>query len=525
MKRLIEEALRMLRIDSITSNGNEELVNYALFLLQTKGIKAHTQQVLHSLDEVSRQQFNVIGVLGDPLVDRKTRKGLLLLAPLDTVASGLATHWNLPGMDPFSPVVSSGEASERLIGLGAASGKLDFLCKVHAAKKFVDRKLKTPIYVVGVCGSELGEFGGRYLLQSLALNPRFTLVGAPTDLNLVRAHKSLSVFRASIDFHTIERGARGFNRRVHLASYGRAAHGAYPDQGVNAMLQLMDFVQLAMDNGFEIQFTSFQGGASPGTSRGGALVTANGGFGVNQVPDEAEAEFFLTSHQLEDFKRFFREASRQMNAEGSGRENAFKIEFGGLGDTGISFLPEVVFQCLSELAAFPRKLATSRLSGQESSGMTANVGRIKQLPNRLEIWFEIRLPTHLSAVELMRSVEQGVASIGARFPSLNLNVRRERHSPGLSVPEAQPFAALCNEALDAAGVPPSVAVSGPEGEFALATEAGLFAQKGYDALAFGPGSAKGNAHSPNESVRVADLERAIQFYEQVIERVCERGVE
>ena len=58
MKRLLEEAKKMIRINSVTTRGNEELANYVVTLLQDRGLKTQLQQVMHSLDEVSKRQFN-----------------------------------------------------------------------------------------------------------------------------------------------------------------------------------------------------------------------------------------------------------------------------------------------------------------------------------------------------------------------------------------------------------------------------------------------------------------------------------
>src|SRR6476620_11307300 len=120
MKRLLDEAKRMIKANSVTPNGNEELANYCHSLLQERGFKASLQQVTHSIDEFSKRQFNVIGVLGDPLVDKKIRKGLLLCTHLDTASAGLPEHWTETGGDPFAVTVKDG----KVFGLGVAEAKL-----------------------------------------------------------------------------------------------------------------------------------------------------------------------------------------------------------------------------------------------------------------------------------------------------------------------------------------------------------------------------------------------------------------
>src|SRR6185369_7927232 len=120
----------------------------------------------HSFENISKRQFNLVGILGDPLVDRKTRKGLLLLTHLDTVGPGILEYWTETGGNAYNLAARE----ETIYGLGAADAKLDFLCKLYAVQRIRDKKIKMPVYLVGTCGEEAGMYGCRYLLQSLMLN-------------------------------------------------------------------------------------------------------------------------------------------------------------------------------------------------------------------------------------------------------------------------------------------------------------------------------------------------------------------
>src|SRR3954453_23046029 len=109
MKRFLEEARRMIRINSVSVNGNEEIANFVAALMQDRGLKAQVQHVTHSNEEISKRQFNVIGIMGDPLSDRKIRKGLLLNTHLDTVSPGITQNWTETNGDPFSATVKDGK--------------------------------------------------------------------------------------------------------------------------------------------------------------------------------------------------------------------------------------------------------------------------------------------------------------------------------------------------------------------------------------------------------------------------------
>ena len=492
MRPIFEEARKIIRINSVSSNGNEELANYVSTLLQDHGLKPQLQQVTHSLENVSKRQFNVIGILGDPLVDKKTKKGLLLTTNLDTVSPGLPENWTETGGDPFAANFKDG----KIFGLGSADTKLDFLCKLHAIEKFREKKLKMPIYLVGTCGEELGMFGAKYLIKSLALNPKYVLVGEPSGLKLIQAHKCMALFRVSIDYQLIERDARGFNRKIDLHSFGKSAHGSSPDLGTNAILQAVDFLKHAADSGFELRFTQLGGGDTK-----------------NKVPDSSRIEFYLTSHQFEDFKRFFRETVKMLS-----KEKAFRADLGGLGDMGVRFLPDALFPCVLEMVNFFRDLS-GELEGKSNPsfdppGSTVNFSMVKQRPSGVDLYFDLRLLPQESPEEIEKRILKGIQSVAARYSSLNILSVKERLNPGLNTSPDSAFIKLCTEAMTTAGMDVALAKT------STSTEAALFSQAGYESIAFGPGTSTGNSHSPNEFNLSEDIEKATLFYQKVIERVC-----
>ncbi|HND86422.1 MAG TPA: M20/M25/M40 family metallo-hydrolase, partial [Pseudobdellovibrionaceae bacterium] len=55
---------------------------------------------------------------------------------------------------------------------------------------------------------------------------------------------------------------------------------------------------------------------------------------------------------------------------------------------------------------------------------------------------------------------------------------------------------------------------------ASTNESSLLSRVGVDCLCFGPGVREGNIHTPTEHVRLSDLEKAIDFYEAMMRRMC-----
>ena len=52
------------------------------------------------------------------------------------------------------------------------------------------------------------------------------------------------------------------------------------------------------------------------------------------------------------------------------------------------------------------------------------------------------------------------------------------------------------------------------------TEAGVFARAGCEAIVIGPGRSTGNAHTPNERIEMAQLEKACDLYEAILRELC-----
>jgi acetylornithine deacetylase/succinyl-diaminopimelate desuccinylase-like protein len=495
MKQFLEEARRLIRTGSPSHQGNEEVANFAHSILQDRGFRSDMQMVFHSLEAVSKRQFNVIGILGDQLVDRKTRKGLLLLSSLDTSTPGLRQNWTESAGDPFELTVRD----EHITGLGVASGKLDFLCRLHAAQRFREKKLKMPIYIVGTCGGSLGMFGAKYLIQSKALNPMYTLVSAPTALQLGTVHKGWLQLRVFIGFPMVERDARGFNRRLRILSRGKMASSADPEQGEHAVLHALALLEQAIGEGFDLRFTALEGGEWP-----------------SLVPDECRVEFYTSPHQFEDFKLFFETYSKRAE-----RTDSFDLEFGALNETGVRFYPEALFPCMLDIFSAYSEVG-HQLSGLDSvqiqpPGTTVHFSSIKPRLGGLELGFDIRPMPGLSQLEVESRFQTVLQVISKKYPSVNLTLTKERFVPSMQAQDsagAARLAEVCVEAGAAAGL------SIHPVELAAASESALFQKAGYEVASFGPGSPFANVGSPNENVSITELEQAMTFYDRLIEQVC-----
>ncbi|MCA9611188.1 MAG: acetylornithine deacetylase [Myxococcales bacterium] len=145
---------------------------------------------------------NLVATIGDG------PGGLVLAGHTDTVPfdeAGWAT-------DPFELV---GTDDGRLYGLGSADMKGFFASALHAIRRFRAGTLKAPVVLVATADEESTMDGARALLESRRPTARFAIVGEPTGLAPVHAHKGILMEQLTIG--------------------GRSGHSSDPSLGVSAL--------------------------------------------------------------------------------------------------------------------------------------------------------------------------------------------------------------------------------------------------------------------------------------------------
>lgn len=176
--------------------------------------------------------------------------------------------------DPFAPEIKCG----RLYGRGACDMKGFLGIAVSLASEFAAMKLPNPIHYALSFDEELGCLGAPLMIRDFVANgvrPRVCLVGEPTDMGPVVAHKAGRVYCCSVR--------------------GRACHSSMPQDGVNAIeyaariithiRELADSYRRceAQDLGFDPPFTTISVGK------------IQGGIAHNTVPSECDFRFEFRS--------------------------------------------------------------------------------------------------------------------------------------------------------------------------------------------------------------------------------------
>src|SRR5262249_3838053 len=151
--------------------------------------------------------------------------GLLLVTHLDTVPPGDASAWTATGGDPYRPT----REGERLYGLGSADAKVDLVCKIAALAGIAPERLRRPIRLVGTYGEEIGLVGARdFVERGGAHGMRYALIGEPSELVAIRAHKGYAVYEAELELPDRADAAGGAQRET---LRGVSAHSSTPALG------------------------------------------------------------------------------------------------------------------------------------------------------------------------------------------------------------------------------------------------------------------------------------------------------
>ncbi len=117
------------------------------------------------------------------------------------------------------------EASDKLYGRGACDMKGFLACVLAAVPDFAARELAIPIHLAFSHDEEVGCLGVRSMIAKLGESlpkPAIVIVGEPTGMTVVDAHKGIHAFVTDVT--------------------GRAAHNSMPHLGVNAIDVAAQFI-------------------------------------------------------------------------------------------------------------------------------------------------------------------------------------------------------------------------------------------------------------------------------------------
>ncbi len=206
MTSSLEHLERLIAFPSVSRDSNLGLIAHVQGFLEGLGVSS---LLVHSED---RRKANLWATIGPA-----ERPGIVLSGHTDVVpVEGQA--WST---DPFRLERRGGN----LYGRGTADMKGFIACCLRAAEIAAARKLNTPLHQAYSYAEEIGCVGVRRrrdILKDAPVNPRRCIVGEPTMMQAVTAHK----------------GKLGFR----VTAHGLEAHSSLAPIGVNAIYMAADLI-------------------------------------------------------------------------------------------------------------------------------------------------------------------------------------------------------------------------------------------------------------------------------------------
>ena len=254
----INRLSRLIAFDTTSRHSNLALIHDCADYLESLGLKPWLS---HNADQSKANLFATIAA-----ADGSTEGGLSLSGHTAVVPTD-GQAWQ---SDPYRADIREG----RLYGRGSADMKGFIAAVLAAAPAMVQAELKRPLHIALSYDEEIGCLGAPVMiaeLQKRGLTPEHCIVGEPTSMRMVVAHKGIHTFRCAV--------------------HGKAAHSSLTPQGVNAIeyaAKLIVFInELAgrlkarhdTDPDYDVPFSTL------------SVNTIAGGIAGNIVPQLCEFEF------------------------------------------------------------------------------------------------------------------------------------------------------------------------------------------------------------------------------------------
>lgn len=183
--------------------SNESLINLLAGWFSDLGFNVEVQPV-----PGTRHKFNLLASTGHGA------GGLLLAGHTDTVPFDDG-RWT---RDPFTLT----EHDNKLYGLGTADMKGFFAFILDALRDVDVTTLKKPLYILATADEETSMAGARYFSENTSIRPDCAIIGEPTSLQPIRAHKG--------------------HISTAVRVLGQSGHSSDPARGVNAIELMHDAI-------------------------------------------------------------------------------------------------------------------------------------------------------------------------------------------------------------------------------------------------------------------------------------------
>lgn len=327
----IDWLTRLIAFDTVSRHSNLALID---------DVKAYCEQLGLTIDLT----FN----------DAKNKANLFVTVPAgknaDEVNHGLVLSGHtdvvpVDGQDWTSEPFTATIRGDKIFGRGACDMKGFIACALtllpQAVKLSNAGQLRRPLHLALSFDEEVGCLGAPLLLADLkarGITPDYCIVGEPTNMTMVVAHKGIAVYRC----------------RVH----GKSAHSSLTAQGVNAISYASRLIGYVDELAQEISHRSDNDGMFDVPYSTLSVGTIQGGTATNIVPKLCEFTFDYRNlpHMTQDdilapIAAKVAELSAQMQARAA--------------DTGIELLQEESVPAMTDSDSAELQALIAALTGDD----------------------------------------------------------------------------------------------------------------------------------------------------------------
>lgn len=337
----VEMLQQLVAFDTTSSRSNLPMIDFIEEYLDDRGIQGRR------VYSPERDKANLWATLGPD-------------APGGVVVSSHTDCVPVEGQPWTSDPFSLREDGDRVVGRGTADMKSFIASVLVAVDGWLEAGLARPIHLAFSHDEETGGSGARPLVADMAaagLRPEYTIVGEPTSMQVVTAHKGIETFEATVT--------------------GTESHSSLAPQAVNAVEYAARFVTALSDlarekekNGpFDHDFDLPHTTVHTGIIRGGTAL--------NIVPRNCEIEF--------EYRIMPGESVAELRAEFHRIARSIAEEMPDLGDVGIVLRDRSGFPALntpedspivSKVASLTPVAGTGKVAYGTEAGLFAEALRV-----------------------------------------------------------------------------------------------------------------------------------------------------
>ncbi|MCG9555138.1 acetylornithine deacetylase [Vibrio sp. Isolate31] len=254
----------LISFDTTSFNSNVNLINYIVSYLNRHGVDS---TLVYNQENNKANLYATIGPANKP--------GIILSGHTDTVPV-INQSWN------SNPYIMS-YVNGRYYGRGTTDMKGFLAVVLSSVPLMLEKPLHMPIHLAFSYDEEVGCVGVRHLIENLKGNPikpKMCIIGEPTSMKVVTAHKGKLAIKVKIT--------------------GRECHSGMAPYGVNAInyaSRLVCWLDLLstekrkngpFDSRYTVPFTTIHTGV------------INGGTALNIVPNKCEFDFEIRNISEEE---------------------------------------------------------------------------------------------------------------------------------------------------------------------------------------------------------------------------------